>query len=171
MLLKNALSVAGKRVLVTHYADPLKFICHNLFGWDGQKNDIGRALLQYVGTDRIRKEDPDYFVRFLGWLIELFRDEWDYVVIPDARFKNEIDRMKMAFPTTAVSINRTGYESQLSDEAQAHISENALNDYRFDVVVENETLEGLSRSSVALANFIMNPAKEWKGRTNSEVIK
>ena len=38
-LLKAALEADGYKVLITHYADLLKYICKQFFGWDGQKDD------------------------------------------------------------------------------------------------------------------------------------
>ena len=59
-MMKEELERKSKRVLIAHYADLLKFICKNFFGWNGEKDDNGRALLQRVGTDVIRKQNPDY---------------------------------------------------------------------------------------------------------------
>lgn len=95
-LLKAALEADGYKVLITHYADLLKYICKQFFGWDGQKDDAGRHILQYVGTDIIRQKRPDYWVGFVTSILELFPNEWDYVLIPDCRFPNEIDYLKEA---------------------------------------------------------------------------
>lgn len=95
-LLKAALEADGYKVLIAHYADLLKYICKQFFGWDGQKDDAGRHILQYVGTDIIRQKRPDYWVGFVASILELFPNEWDYVLIPDCRFPNEIDYLKEA---------------------------------------------------------------------------
>ena len=71
-LLKAALEADGYKVLITHYADLLKYICKQFFGWDGQKDDAGRHILQYVGTDIIRQKRPDYWVGFVTSILELF---------------------------------------------------------------------------------------------------
>ena len=55
-LLKDVLEDDGNTVLIAHYADLLKYICKQFFGWDGNKDEQGRHTLQYVGTDVIRKE-------------------------------------------------------------------------------------------------------------------
>ena len=52
--MKECLEAKEKRVLVTHYADLVKYGCKTFFNWDGQKDEKGRALLQYVGTDIVR---------------------------------------------------------------------------------------------------------------------
>ena len=83
----------NKRVLICHYADLLKYICKTFFVWDGVKDEKARSLLQRVGTDTIRKQNPDYWVEFISEFLKMFPDEWDYVLIPDARFPNEIRQM------------------------------------------------------------------------------
>ena len=46
LLLKEALEKKGYRVLITHYADLLKFVCKEYFGWNGEKDEEGRTLIQ-----------------------------------------------------------------------------------------------------------------------------
>ena len=52
-IIKKHLEERGDKVLIVHYADLLKFICTKYFDWDGQKDEKGRHLLQYIGTDII----------------------------------------------------------------------------------------------------------------------
>lgn len=126
-------------VLITHYADLLKFICRNYFNWDGNKDDKGRSLLQHVGTDIVRKNNPDLWVNFVAKMLELFHDKWDYVIIPDCRFPNEIDNMKKCgFNTAYVRIIRKNFNSPLSIEQQHHESETALDQYIPDYCIIND---------------------------------
>lgn len=112
-------------------------------------------MLQYVGTDVVRKQNPDYWVDFLIGFLKLFDDEWDIVLIPDARFPNEIDGMKNAFDTVSVLVRRE-FESQYSEDRQSHISETALDDYvGFDHIVECKTLEELRRHCMGFAKQIL----------------
>ena len=90
-MLKSELEKRGQVVLITHFADLLKYICKSFFGWDGVKDAQGRSLLQYVGTDVIRAKIPDFWVSFIANLLKLFPDQWDYVLIPDCRFPNEFE--------------------------------------------------------------------------------
>ena len=64
-IIKEYLESKGKRVLITHYADLVKFVCTKFFNWDGQKDEKGRTLLQYVGTDVISSQQPSYWVDFV----------------------------------------------------------------------------------------------------------
>ena len=59
-ILKEIYEANGKRVLITHYADLLKYICKNFFGWNGEKDDYGRTLLQQVGTNIVCAKQPDF---------------------------------------------------------------------------------------------------------------
>ena len=137
-LLKAALEADGYKVLITHYADLLKYICKQFFGWDGQKDDAGRHILQYVGTDIIRQKRPDYWVGFVTSILELFPNEWDYVLIPDCRFPNEIDYLKEAgMDTVNLRVVRKNFKSPLTPEQQAHTSETALDDVEPDYYITN----------------------------------
>lgn len=143
-IIKDNLEARGYRVLITHYADLLKFICKNFFGWNGEKDEAGRTLLQQVGTNCIREQDPDYWVDFVANLIRMFPDRYDFVIIPDTRFPNEIDRIADAgFPATHVRIIRIDFESQLTEEQKNHPSETALDNTAPDFVIKNTTMSAL----------------------------
>lgn len=137
-LMKEELEKTGARVLIAHYADLLKYICRQFFGWNGKKDEAGRQLLQYVGTDVVRKQAPNYWVDFLIGILKLFDGDWDYVLIPDCRFPNEIEAMREnGFDTTALRVVRDNFDNGLTNAQKNHPSETALDDYRFDVVVPN----------------------------------
>ena len=144
-ILYEELTNQGHRVLLIHYADLLKFICKSLFNWNGQKDEKGRQILQYVGTDVVRNKRPDYWVQFVVDMIELFGDNWDYVLIPDTRFLNEIDVLKENFNNVKhIRVIRPNFESTLTDEQKKHPSETALDDYQPDIEVTNAgTIEDL----------------------------
>ena len=137
--LQEELEERGYNVLVTHYADLLKYMCKNFFGWDGEKDEAGRHILQYVGTNVVRDKCPDFWVNFVIDVLHLFPDEWDYVLIPDTRFPNEIERLKESFDNVKLlKVIRPNFESTLTEEQKKHPSETALDDYREDIVFYNE---------------------------------
>lgn len=144
MSLKND----GKHVLVTHYADLLKFICKNYFGWNGEKDEAGRRMLQYVGTDVIRKQNPSLWVDFVALMLKYFHENWDYVIIPDCRFPNEVSTMvDNGFDTVHIRVVRDGFKTPLTEEQQKHPSETALDDVVPDYYIHNDgTLDDLTRS-------------------------
>lgn len=143
--LKSALETDGFSVLITHYGDLVKYICKSFFDWDGNKDEAGRTILQYVGTDVIRKQDENYWVRFIGEMLTFFNGKWDYVLIPDCRFLNEVNYLKeMGFDTVHIRVVRENYVSQLTKEQQAHPSETALDEIVPDYYIKNSgTMENL----------------------------
>ena len=141
-IFKIELEKLGKKVLVIHYADYLKFICTNYFMWDGKKDETGRALLQKVGTDIVRKKVPDFWVDSLISVINLFPGEWDYIIIPDTRFPNEINKLKSnLFKTIHVRVKRKNFNSPLTKEQQSHPSETALDETKYDYLITNVSAE------------------------------
>lgn len=152
-ILKRQLEADGCRVLIVHYADLLKHICHSFFGWDGKKDDAGRHILQYVGTDIIRAKRPNFWVDFVIDVLGLFPDEWDYVLIPDCRFPNEIACLKKAgLDYIHIRVVRQDFTSPLTPEQQAHPSETALDNSKPDYYIYNNgTLEDLN---AMLSNWI-----------------
>ena len=125
--IKEHLEEHGKSVLIMHYSDLLKFIVRTYFGWNGEKDKDGRDLLQYVGTDVIRRQSPGYWTDFAVGLIRMFPDKWDYVILADCRFPNEVECFKKSeFDTCHVRVIRAPFASPLTPEQQLHISETAL---------------------------------------------
>ena len=143
-MIKEQLEDMGYSVLITHYADLLKYICRQFFDWDGVKNEEGRTLLQRVGTETIRAKRPNYWVDFIKDILKLFEGEWDFVLIPDTRFPNEINDMKEEFDCVAVHITRPGFENHLTEEQRKHLSEVALDEYEFDYeIINSGTIDNL----------------------------
>ena len=155
-MIRSALELNGERVLITHYADLLKYICKMFFGWNGEKDERGRNLLQYVGTDVVRKKKPDFWVEFIIFILEHFGDNWDYVIIPDTRFPNEIDRLiEDGFCVTHIRIDRNNFNSELNNEQKTHESETALDKTTPDYLIKN------SGSLQDLENNISKWVKEY----------
>lgn len=168
-LLKEKLEELGYSAVIYHYADLLKFICEKFFGWDGQKNEEGRSLLQYVGTEVVRAKYPDYWVDFVKGLLKLFPNEWDFVIIPDTRFPNEIDLIKQEFDCVAVRVTRPNYENHLTQEQRQHASEVALDAYMFDYEITN--LGNMLSLQEEINSFVSNVFESESKKTLIEKIK
>ena len=139
--------ISESKILITHFADLLKYIATKFFGWNGVKDDVGRTLLQHLGTNVVREKNPNYWTDFIKSVLKLFENEWEYVFIPDTRFPNEVSEIVSNFEDVkVVRVNRPK-NNILSEAQQEHPSETALDDFKFDVVLENsfDTLDELSQ--------------------------
>lgn len=147
-MMKEALEADGFSVLIAHYGDLVKYVCKAFFNWDGQKDEKGRTLLQFVGTDIIRAQQQDYWVKFARDMLTFFDSQWDYVLIPDCRFPNEIEVMENAeFDVKHVRVRRENFQSPLTLEQQNHPSETALDEIKPDFYVDNNgSLEDLRKA-------------------------
>jgi hypothetical protein len=133
VILKQKLEIKGKEVIIMHYADLVKYLCKQYFNWDGNKDEKGRTILQYVGTDVVREKKPNYWVDFIVGFIEMFQDKYDYAIIADCRFPNEIDTWKKdGWSSMSIKIDRIGFVNNLTEEQKNHPSETALDNYKFD---------------------------------------
>jgi len=151
--LKELLESKGKRVLIAHFGDLLKYVCRQFFDWDGNKDEAGRTLLQYVGTDKVRAASPDYWANFIVSILDIFRDEWDYVLLPDCRFANELEIFEhYDIDAILLRITRPCFTSPLTPEQQKHVSETALDNYQYDYhIVNSGNLEDLKKSACTVA--------------------
>lgn len=132
-----------KKVLKIGYADYLKHIAERYLGWDGKKDEKGRTLLQDLGVS-VREKDENFWVDTVIRLINVIGDRFDYVLINDCRFPNEIKRWQ---DITTVRITRTGFESDLSEKQKNHISETALDDYKFNYRISARNLKELEQAT------------------------
>lgn len=144
-MMKTALESMGHTVLIAHYGDLVKYVCRTFFGWNGEKDAYGRSLLQKIGTDIVREQRPNYWVDFVKDMLSIFPNEWDFVLIPDSRFPNEIDGLKQSgFNVIHLRVRRENFESPLTTEQQNHPSETALDHVVPDFLIVNDgTLEDL----------------------------
>jgi hypothetical protein len=151
-LLKLKLESQGKSIVIPAYGNQVKHVCHDYFGCTYDKNEENRSKWQFVGTDKIRKENPNHWVDAVIDIITIFFDEWDYVIIDDCRFSNELERW-IGFDTLNLRVNRLNFKSALTPEQQNHISETALDNYEhFDYVINSES--GLDKLEKEVDKFI-----------------
>jgi hypothetical protein len=139
----------GKDSLEINFGDYLKDLARRHFGWDGNKDEKGRTLLQYLGTDVVRKNNPDLWVNTAIGTILGLHTEFDLFTISDVRFPNEIEKPKKElssfFDIYSVRVIRTNFITNLTKEQQNHISETALDDYDFDFYLKAKDLKELKK--------------------------
>ena len=124
-------------VLKTHYADLLKYVCEKYLGWDGKKDKYGRTILQTVGTDIVRRKNPNFWVDFILTCVAPL-NMWDFIIIPDTRFPNEISRVKEeGYDVMHINIIRPN-NNILTFEQSNHASETSLNDVSPDYTLVND---------------------------------
>jgi hypothetical protein len=137
------------------YGDLVKYISKTYFNWNGEKDEIGRGILQKVGTDIIRAKEPNYWVNFVIEFVYLFEDDFDYAIIDDCRFKNEIVQwINKGWDTYSIKVTRLNHKSKLNEEQLAHPSENDLNDYIFDYYIESPS--GLDNLEIEIDKIFKN---------------
>lgn len=130
------------RVLSIAFADFLKTICRDHYGFTGEKKGEGRSILQKVG-DVYRKNYLDIFVDIVKANIYASFGLYDYILITDLRFLNEVGKIKACFGNIVhtVRVERPKLETDLTEEQQNHPSETEMDMYRFDDVVVNDSTE------------------------------
>lgn len=153
-IIKEQLEKEGHKVLIVHYADLLKYIMKTFFNWDGKKDDYGRTLLQHVGTEVIRRQNPNYWVDFIIGILKMFPEEWNYVIIPDTRFPNENDELKNhGFNVVALRVVRPHFDNGLTESQKQHESEIALDNYNFDYKIINNGDEAIFQEIVKFVEW------------------
>lgn len=153
------------RVLIIHYADVLKYVCKQYFGWNGEKDEAGRTILQHVGTELVRNNHPNAWVNIVKEIVLGLQTEYDFVVIPDTRFPNELDWEDTPFFTYSVRLNRknedgTNFDNGLTTEQKNHLSEISLDNYAFNYVIENKNLQDIEDAAQAILEDILKYDKE-----------
>jgi len=158
-IMKEYLEELGHKTMIIHQADYLKYICKTYFGWDGQKDEKGRALLQYVGTDLVRSKYPNYWVESTLRAILILRDMYEFFLIPDTRFPNEITLMKFDYSVQSVLVTRPNHINKLTPEQRLHASETALDNFQFDyTIVGGEGRDGAYQPTINVVSEILERA-------------
>jgi Ni2+-binding GTPase involved in maturation of urease and hydrogenase len=149
--------VSNKRniVVTMNFEDPLKEAIKHLFNftdeqvygdeqdeltWNGSKS--ARQVLQWLGTDVMRKNTPDHFVILMNARIESLRRELQendecWVLIGDVQYKNEEDFIHTA----------EGKEIRILREMSTHVLEQGLSFYD-DTVLNDGTLESFKTALI-----------------------
>lgn len=154
--LKAELEERGKRVFILRYADYLKFIAKEYFGWNGNKDEAGRSLLQTLGTDVIRSRNEFFWIDAVLNVIGIFHIDYDYFLIPDARFPNEITELHdISWETISVKVVREHFENDLNQIQRQHSSETSLEDFEFDFVISHKTLEELESHAQMFVDYLV----------------
>lgn len=159
--LANILSeYSQSRAMVIHYADILKYIAKMYWGWSGEKDEIGRSLLQNVGSV-IRERNPDYLVNTVVQMIHMHKPIYDIFIIPDVRTPKEINTILQTYSELRIDVVRINSNrgNALTEEQREHVTETALDNYIFPYVIDNTgSLEDLRKRAYNL--FYSTPMRK-----------
>jgi hypothetical protein len=164
-MLKNKLN---EKVFILHYGDYVKFVCKEYFNWNGEKDEVGRHILQTIGTDKIRTIKDDFWIEAVCNLVKVLKNDYDLFIVPDLRFLNEIhipSRMFWNYKIITVKVERNNYTSELTEEQNDHVSETELNNYNFDYVIQSESgLDNLETEVDKFIPWLNEKISNWKNK-------
>ena len=108
-LTANAIVQFVPEAIIMPLAQPLKRLARDYFGWDGSKDDRGRALLQHLGTDTGRAWDENFWVKkWTSAVFDIWRQAPDAgIVVDDVRFQNEVDAIHQLGGITVTLVHGT----------------------------------------------------------------
>jgi hypothetical protein len=120
------------------FADSLKDMAQRVFGWDGKKDERGRKLLQDLGVSK-REVYENYWVdKTIAQILRLDKTGIPNIIfVTDARFINEAEAIHR-LGGVVWRVNRPSLV-----HTDTHISETALDNYKFDYVIEADSLDEL----------------------------
>lgn len=151
LMMKEQLESEGKTVLILPFASELKRIARDEFGWDGEKDDKGRRLLQVIGTECGRHYNSDIWIN--KFIQAAKRCGKDVVIADDMRFENEAAAIRDMGGVLGVVVGRSFDKPSLFRKLlrlvgleRIHASEQGLSAVVMDFVVGNTgTEEHLSK--------------------------
>ena len=157
-MIKKYLEELGMSGFTIAFADQLKNHCMRNFGYLDKDKD--RKILQDFGT-RVREIEPDFWALQVYHTIDAFRSMFDWFIITDARYKNELSLFpyNVAYPIVNIYVKRD-VESGLTEEEQAHESEqlatnpNLDEDFHF-IIDNNGAIEETYEQVMDIVNTIL----------------
>jgi hypothetical protein len=123
--------------------------------WYENKNDITRMILQIVGTDIVRKINPNYWVEQFMERCNLSKCQ--VILNTDVRFPNECFIPKYNNGTQSILI-RVNRNIERIGDIHNHPSETSLDSYtNWDYVIDNNSdLNALKENAVKICNIIVD---------------
>lgn len=131
-------------VLHLSFAEPIRHALRCI-GIDKETHpEMYREGAQYIGTDFVRKYDPDWWVNLLGSRVDALTSPYQWIIIDDMRFPNEFDLLKRkGFVMVKLLIDE--HEQMLRGanmDRLDHPSETGLDgipDDQWDIIMPQET--------------------------------
>jgi dephospho-CoA kinase len=134
-----------QKVAICSFAGPLKRLAKSL-GWNGEKDEKGRTILQRLGTDVCRNIDDQYWLkRMQEQLNQANLESVDVVLIDDLRFLNEYAFLQNIGALPFKLIRKKTFRQWLKSLfTPKHISEKQIAKMPTENIIKNDgTLEQL----------------------------
>ena len=155
----NGTGGSGKDTFVTYvskYAkvfnfssiDKVKEIA-KLIGWDGKKEEKDRKFLSDL--KRLTTEYNDMAYNDMKEKIENFMESDDEIMFIHIREAEEIKRVKDEYNALTILIKREGYDNITTNDSDA-----LVDNYDYDVIINNTSLEDLDRKAKTFALTLQN---------------
>ncbi len=139
-------------------AEPVKRIADEQFGWDGEKDEAGRKLLQDIASAG-RAYDEDIWVRQAHQ--KILDQSVDFIIIDDWRYPNEFHYLYgKNIPIISIRVIRK-INGEVLVDTTGHSSETALSDWKsedFQYWVNNEG----SLAYLRELSFLMGKQEVWR---------
>lgn len=133
-ILKNKLK---EKTIIISYASYLKEYAKEIIGWDGNEESKPRTFLQQIG-DLVKEIDSDFLINRIIEDIEVYKNYFTNIIISDARFVNEIEKIKNKYEEV-ITIHVEGLDSDLTEEQKKHNTETSLDEYNnYDFIIKND---------------------------------
>lgn len=149
--MKEVYEAKGKRVLIIAFADYVKFVLDKYYHTPACRTPEYRTRIQSFATDQVRKSVPNYWAEVVAQLLYAIRDDFDIVIIPDWRFKNELSALEfylmdevhmgqIAIVKMFLYRIKNQETDHMTDDQRQHQSETELDNFvNFDYNILNKT--------------------------------
>lgn len=134
-----------KRVYNFSSIDKVKEIA-KLIGWDGGKTDKDRKFLSDL--KKLTTEYNDMAFNSIKDAINIFKNSDDEIMFIHIREPEEIKRAVDAFKAKTLLIKRDGYDNIMTNVSDANVE-----NYDYDYIIYNKSLEQLEDEAQKFANF------------------
>jgi len=122
-------------------ADPIYKIAREYYGWDGQKDDRGRKLLQDIGTIG-REYNENVWVNYTKATINDIICKSHFItsrrtvriIVCGVRYQNEVDLVRSYDSNQLWRVEGRG---GLNGEVAGHSSEQYINEFKADQIIDN----------------------------------
>lgn len=144
--LKKELEKHNKKVIVAAFADYVRFTLEKYFEISDFKSQEGRTIIQKFATELVRGNDEEFWARTLSDFLKAIETTIDVVIIPDWRFKNELEILEKNFSKKIkkIFIARPNNEKtdNMTEKQRNHSSETELDGFTdYDYTIINKTGE------------------------------